>query len=518
MMTLRCVVFACVLLAVCCAAQNSPKLVDRGNLQGELASWDSANAKYIPQRKGWVDVRDCNAVGDGAADDTTPLQCAVARAGIGGRIYVPAGKYKITTPVRLLSGQTLECASGDLGGAGIGAVFYPTGEIWGFDNPNADSAAPGTNIRQGTVINCTWDISKDPVALGGLHVKGISGFAWFHVRVVTNNNSGNAVVLDGSNWANNGGCYNNEFFGLRAYDLSHGQHIGKGIVITGDETSGSGCNENHFYGGSANRFLVPIWIDAGNGNQFFGFDAENWTRYCIYLGTNASGSASAVRNMLHGTRCESTAAELEPGAIGTYITDGAVENVLDHTQNSGKYIYTVDHAKVPASNDIQGQNFDPAGVAGSGPITYVLGSRYGTVFGLNTAPDMTHGYTLDVNGKIHSNRGIIAGKVGSQPPEGGIYASSDIVSYANVDATNSLTFGWGPGKSHGTWAAPRAAYSGARVFSPVDADGAVPVTVAVPAHQTDRCMPGSIAEDGNYFYWCHTSGDWKRVPWGAEGW
>jgi hypothetical protein len=50
----------------------------------------------------WVSVKDHGAVGDGSADDTAALQAAItALPANGGTVYLPAGTYKITSPITL---------------------------------------------------------------------------------------------------------------------------------------------------------------------------------------------------------------------------------------------------------------------------------------------------------------------------------------------------------------------------------------------------------------------------------
>jgi hypothetical protein len=43
--------------------------------------------------------------------------------------------------------------------------------------------------------------------------------------------------------------------------------------------------------------------------------------------------------------------------------------------------------------------------------------------------------------------------------------------------------------------------------------GSVPARVGVPAHNTDSCVAGAVAEDSSCHYYCAASGDWKRGPW-----
>src|SRR6185436_13166117 len=53
-----------------------------------------------------VSVKDHGALGDGRADDTRAIQAAV-NAALGNALFFPPGKYKITSPIRILGGLTI---------------------------------------------------------------------------------------------------------------------------------------------------------------------------------------------------------------------------------------------------------------------------------------------------------------------------------------------------------------------------------------------------------------------------
>lgn len=54
----------------------------------------------ISKVRGWPDVKDYGAVGDGTADDTTAIQNAL-NAATGGRVYLPQGSYRITSALTI---------------------------------------------------------------------------------------------------------------------------------------------------------------------------------------------------------------------------------------------------------------------------------------------------------------------------------------------------------------------------------------------------------------------------------
>ena len=52
-------------------------------------------------RSDWVDVGVFGVVGDGVADDTTPIQQALDGVTNGSAVYLPGGTYRITHTLRL---------------------------------------------------------------------------------------------------------------------------------------------------------------------------------------------------------------------------------------------------------------------------------------------------------------------------------------------------------------------------------------------------------------------------------
>lgn len=58
---------------------------------------------------GWLNVKDTayGALGDDSADDTPAIQKAIDAAGQGGTVYLPPGRYRIASPLKLSLGVTL---------------------------------------------------------------------------------------------------------------------------------------------------------------------------------------------------------------------------------------------------------------------------------------------------------------------------------------------------------------------------------------------------------------------------
>lgn len=90
-----------------------------------------------------VSARDWGAKGDGAADDAAALQ-ACLNANPGKRILIPAGRYKITAPLKILAAMTLDFEAG-------ATLLLATRNMNGIEI--GDGTAATRNATFGTVIN-----------------------------------------------------------------------------------------------------------------------------------------------------------------------------------------------------------------------------------------------------------------------------------------------------------------------------------------------------------------------------
>lgn len=117
-------------------------------------AWDPGVRGGIPARATiCANVRNApySARGDGAADDTGAIQRAIDACGSGQVVYVPAGTYRITAPVRVRSDVTLR---GDGIGKTIvrGASGYGSRWLIGFEDPAYDwalTASPSRDLVAG---------------------------------------------------------------------------------------------------------------------------------------------------------------------------------------------------------------------------------------------------------------------------------------------------------------------------------------------------------------------------------
>ncbi|MEC7519052.1 MAG: glycosyl hydrolase family 28-related protein [Myxococcota bacterium] len=131
---MRAAPFALLLIAGCSAdvgvsraPLTSPLWGEEGEAfdpRGRLMDWSfagyHAGEDPLPSPPVVADVRDFGAVGDGVTDDGAALEAAIAAAGEGGTVRVPAGRYLSRRRLSLTPGVVLEGA-----GRGDTTLFFP---------------------------------------------------------------------------------------------------------------------------------------------------------------------------------------------------------------------------------------------------------------------------------------------------------------------------------------------------------------------------------------------------------
>lgn len=138
-------------------------------------------ADRLPAVLDWIFVTDHGAIGDGVADDTTAIKAAIAACPVGGVVYFPAGRYKVSATLDLPAGITLQGTHSNLMiGPGMTEADYPcwieaaapfTGscilQIIGDD----DGTHPAINGEQ-RLFNLMIDGSQITGSVDGLFARG----------------------------------------------------------------------------------------------------------------------------------------------------------------------------------------------------------------------------------------------------------------------------------------------------------------------------------------------------------
>jgi hypothetical protein len=118
------------ILVICVAAllglsfwQSIARVPDGSNPLGR-ATFNSPNALAAAERvlqEGVTDVRSHGAVGDGVTDDTAAIRAAIKAAGRYGTVFIPAGRFRFTQPIRIAYNST----EFNLAGTGENSILYP---------------------------------------------------------------------------------------------------------------------------------------------------------------------------------------------------------------------------------------------------------------------------------------------------------------------------------------------------------------------------------------------------------
>jgi hypothetical protein len=208
------------------------------------------------------------AVGNGASDDTAALQAAITAAGAagGGIVFLPAGTYKISTPLTMsASNVTL------LGSGGQGCVIQPSGSFVG--SQVILLSADFTSIRDLTIAYANTTYSGNPVA-AGIQITAARSVTLFNVNLYYID--GWAVQSSATNSIANYWC---QMINVHTFQCAQGIHI--------IGASGSSFNMAH----TLTNCIVDQCL---NSDGLFIEDAHD------VLCTNLEGSCTAgTGNSLH---------------------------------------------------------------------------------------------------------------------------------------------------------------------------------------------------------------------------
>ncbi len=186
-------------------------------------------------------VKDFGAKGDGVNDDTAAIQNAVNSTSSGTLLF-PAGTYKISNTINLLSNVTYQGQGATLHGSGY---FWLMQTAWGAANTAIEGitfdsgglclngTVTGLTLTGDTFQNLTADNSKGNWTLGNAIFSGSGGLRASKISGNTFKN----LLVDGTPEPNGNIDYQNNgammFYGLDATSIDHNtfDHVGEAIKV-----------------------------------------------------------------------------------------------------------------------------------------------------------------------------------------------------------------------------------------------------------------------------------------------
>ena len=313
-------------------------------VSGELHMWsgtDWVNAGPFPApagARGWFNVRDYGAVGDGVADDTAAIQSCITAAGANSTIFWPAGKYLVTSKLTMTSDtQWVGVGIDDRNTvAGISAMSsYIVTDVPGseaVDCPYNTSLQGLVFISAtngvGTGLRFSGQVQCDNIAVRGYNV-GISLFNLYYgsLRTIRTIHNVTAITLSG--------VHNTTLIDAR---ISAQQLNGKpGVGIVGASSSeltmiGGGI-ENHSVGvqmvAGFSLTMIGTYFESSPPDKDYGVDGGAKHVLARDVGkcvVNALGVTSYANNAVHFIDASGATAAAVLNVQGT--THRGAENVV----------------------------------------------------------------------------------------------------------------------------------------------------------------------------------------------
>jgi hypothetical protein len=331
-----------------------------------------------------INVKDYGAKGDGVTDDTTAIQAAIDAAGVGASVFLPDGRWKISSALNIekpisFSGNGFNTLIENTGtGVAINLDGYnytgATNSIQGaylgnFRIAGAAGSSDGVYIRW--AFRCYFEnIIVSRCGGAGFHSVGSILNNYVNCQVTTNppgiNNqtgsSGGATpthgfygeyldVADPVHGTGRMSCNANAFFGFMAEGITTSPGYG---VCLDDESY-----NNNFYGLTSEGNTVGCYIGANSNNNTFispymelngtNFTGAGYPGYNQIIGFTSGVPGEYSHNILHGIEFGrgSTYSEINGDAFGNllftlrgvYYTTLANNSVMTVFDNSGAKIF-----------------------------------------------------------------------------------------------------------------------------------------------------------------------------------
>ena len=497
-----------------------------------------------------VSVKDFGAKGDGVTDDTEAVQAALAASL---QVFVPPGKYLVTSPIRLRSNQHIVCANSQGTFAGpTGAVATGT-QIYAKHTGNAilDLTGQGGDLVEGcTLVGDAGTTPKSGIYLTRVGTAS-AGEHTFRDLTVTGSFSATGVYIvtsENNSWENlrvdiRGGGATYAIYGSPANDL--------GFLPT--STEGGSTEANYFRNLTALNYntggAAVIYINCLN-NLLYGwtFDGANLAAYGgAYVSIQVTGQSQTrgpieFRNIvgeptpggdvnygfllteypgnsgwtleglrIHGAYLEATGYFFEDNSAACkLILDSA--DISVGPQPASSLIGPQTNSKIYIGNAAERESllFTPGNTynVGDGTVTDDPNTIFASRFSGNNAQ------ALNVP---------VVEAFGRGQPYGLGLGSTDLVLYAGVGGGISFLAGGVTGTSLARIdsASGSLTVSGAMSapsISVANPSTTVPMKVAAPAHNNTACAANAYAADSTYFYYCASSGAWVRTAWTAGAW
>ena len=162
-----------------------------------------------------ISVKDFGAIGDGVTDDTVAIQNAINSLGaFGGTIYVPTGRYKVTSTITLGLGVRL---FGDGYWGGGSAAREGTSSIYAVHTGVAILSLKGAHACSVKDLSLEGDITTHPktglllgrantASAGWHHIERVSVFGYFSVCGIYTISSEDNLWIDVVVWIFGGGA------------------------------------------------------------------------------------------------------------------------------------------------------------------------------------------------------------------------------------------------------------------------------------------------------------------------
>ena len=295
----------------------------------------------------FVSVKDFGAVGDGVTDDTAAIQAAIdALPASGGQVYVPAGKYLVTsglvTTVRVkLVGDGNSVIAASPSPSEIIKASSMTGPVYTMSAANSicesiSFIGQSGNTGDGVLITSGRCTLRDV----GVFSMGNDGV---RIGTDTGGENNNLWVLDNCKTKSNG---------------QHGVHISEGAGPLADANAGTCIAlDTQANGGSG------VYLNGAQLNSFYGGAYQQNAGYGIHLGPNAKS------NMFFGGDPElnvTAQVRLDNGAEDNafYVYTAVIGGFSISNTSSNNRIETLDFNRL-----VSGLKFPPVQVASSDPNT-----------------------------------------------------------------------------------------------------------------------------------------------------